>query len=112
MINTVEKKPVEFTKGFEVTVRIDGTVQEYAMSFLHIFNNVKENDELVRVTNDYKNNVSVVCYADALEATKSYLRQFGEIAEVCSALIVSLAEEDIEYDYSKYDTIACDFREI
>ena len=111
MINTVEKKPIEFTKGFEVTVRLDGTVQEYAISFLHIFNNVKENDELVRVKNDYENNVSVVCYADALEGTKHYLRQFGEIVEVCSALIVSFAE-DIEYDFSKYDTIACDFQQL
>ena len=111
MIKSVEQKPVEFSKGFEVTVRIDGTIQEYAIHFLHIFNNVKENDELVRVTNDYENNVSVVCYADSLEETKKYLSQFGEIVEVCSALIVSFGE-DIEYDYSTYDTIACDFREI
>ena len=111
MIKTVERKPVEYSKGYEVTVRIDGNVQEYAMHFLHIFNNVKTNDELVRVTNDYGNNVSVVCYADSLEATKKYLSQFGEIVDVCSALILSFGE-DIEYDFSKYDTIACDFHEI
>ena len=111
MVKTVEQKPVEFSKGFEVTVCIAGTIQEYAMSFLNIFNNVKENDELVRITNDYGNNVSVVCYAESLEETKKYLGQFGEIVEVCSALIVAFGE-DIEYDYSKYDVIACDFHAI
>ena len=111
MVKTVEPKFVEFSKGFEVTVCIKGTIEEYAKSFLHIFNNVKENDELVRVTNDYKNNVSVVCYADSLEDTKNYLQQFGEIVDVSSALIVSFGE-DIEYDYTKYDVIACDFHEI
>lgn len=111
MIKTVESKPIKYSKGFEVTVRIDGPIEEYAIRFLHIFNNVKENDELVRVTNDYGNNVSVVCYADSLEETKKYLQQFGEIVEVCSALIVSFGE-DIEYDYTKYDVIACDFRTI
>lgn len=111
MVKTVEPKPIEYSKGFEVTIKMNGDIQEYALNFLHIFNNVKENDELVRVSNDYGNNVSVVCYADALEATKKYLEQFGEIVDVCSALIVSFGE-NIEYDFSKYDTIACDFREI
>ena len=32
---------VEF-EGWAVTVRIEGNTQEYALSFLHIFNNVRE----------------------------------------------------------------------
>ena len=106
---SVAKKNFEFYKGFEISVWIEGTIEEYALSFLHIFNNVKDNDELVRVTNDYGSNVSVVCYADALDQTKKYLEQFGKITDVSSALI-AVCGDDIEYDYSKYDVIACDFQ--
>ena len=106
-------KNMELCGGWEVTIEVKGNVQEYAMAFLHIFNNVRESSELVRVTNRAESNdISVVCYdgQKTLDATKRYLKQFGEIKSVSLALIVRCGE-DIEYDYEKYDTIACDFQE-
>ena len=111
MIKTCEQKMMEYAEGWEVTVRLDGTLQEYAIAFLHIFNNVKEHSELVRITNDYGNLVYVVCYADALDDTVEYLKQFGEVVAVHSALIVRCGY-DIEYSYDMYDAIACDFQEL
>ena len=39
------------TEGYAVTVEIEGNVKEYADSFLHIFNNVRESKELVKIKN-------------------------------------------------------------
>ena len=87
--------------AYEVNVVIEGTIQEYAMNFLHIFNNVKTQEGLIRISNDYCNGVQVVCTEEMLEPTKDYLSQFGEIQNVDKVLCMSL-EEDPDYDYNKY----------
>ena len=105
------RKQMELVPGWEIGVEVKGTVQEYALALLHIFNNVREDDDLVRVTNEPDSNVIfVVCYDQVLGAVRKYLEQFGEIKDISRALIVRFGE-DIEYDYLTYDTIACDFRE-
>lgn len=110
-VSSVVTKQMELVKGWEVSVEIKGDVQKYALAFLHIFNNVRENDGLVRVENAADSNVvSVVCYDAYLNATRKYLEQFGEIKGVSSALIVCNMEY-IDYDFNTYDTIACDFQE-
>lgn len=105
---SVERKIMEFYKGFEVGVKMEGSIEEYAKNFLAIFNNVRENDELVSVRNDWGNTVYVTCYADALAETKKFLSQFGRVVSVESALVVRCGD-DIEYDFGVYDSIACDF---
>lgn len=50
------------TVGYSVTVEIKGSVDEYAKSFLHIFNNVRESKELLKIENHYgSNDVTVYC---------------------------------------------------
>lgn len=110
MVKTAEYKLMEYEEGWEVTISMEGGIEKYALSFLHIFNNVKEHSELVRVTNDYANGVSVVCYADALEPTKAYLSQFGPVTNVVPVLIVRCGS-DIEYSDDLYDSVVCDFEE-
>ena len=90
------------TEGYAVTVEIEGNVNEYAGSFLHIFNNVRESKELLKVKNYYNSNdVTVYCELDSKEALIKYLKIFGKIKS-CEKVLMYQMEEP-EYDFDKYD---------
>lgn len=99
-----KKLTCETFDAYEVYVDLGSDLQEYAMNFLKIFNNVKSNKELIRVTNDYGSKVAVVCQEDSLNATKEFLSWFGSIISVEKVLCVKI-EEDIDYDFDKYDDL-------
>lgn len=89
------------TKGYAVTVEVEGDVKEYAENFLHIFNNVREAKELLKVKNYYgSNDVTVYCVLEAKESLVSYLKSFGKI-KGCEKVIVYQVEEP-DYDIDKY----------
>lgn len=71
----------EKQKAIQITVRLDGNVQEYAMSFLHIWNNAREFPNMFyKVENiSGNNNVFVTCRPKDADSIKEYLEQFGEI---------------------------------
>ena len=71
----------EKEKAIQITVCIDGDVQRYATSFLHIWNNAREfPNSFYKVENiSGSNNVFVTCRAKDAEEIKEYLEQFGEI---------------------------------
>lgn len=90
------------TVGYAVTVKIIGSVGEYAKNFLHIFNNTRENKELIKVENYYGNNdVTVYCTTEAKDELIRYLGNFGEFKDCKKVLLYQLTEPD--YDISKYD---------
>jgi len=91
--------------AYEVNVVIEGNIQEYAINFLHIFNNVKTQEGLIRIANDYSNGVQVVCTEEMLEPTQEYLSQFGEIQHVAKVLCIKLEDDPDEYDWRKYDDL-------
>lgn len=89
------------TEGYAVTVEVEGDVKEYAESFLHIFNNVRETKELLKVKNYYgSNDVTVYCELEAKDGLIKYLKAFGKIKE-CEKVIVYQVEEP-EYDIDEY----------
>ena len=89
------------TEGYAVTVYIEGDVKEYAESFLHIFNNVRESRELLGVKNYYGSNcVTVYCELDAKDRLIDYLKVFGEI-KGCEKIVVYQVEEP-DYDIDEY----------
>lgn len=89
------------TEGYAVTVEVEGNVKEYAESFLHIFNNVREAKELLKVKNYYgSNDVTVYCELEAKEGLAKYLKAFGKIKD-CEKVIVYQVEEP-EYDIDEY----------
>lgn len=89
------------TEGYAVTVEVEGNVKEYAESFLHIFNNVRESKELLKVRNYYdSNDVTVYCELEAKDDLVKYLKAFGKIKE-CEKVLVYAMEEP-EYDIDKY----------
>lgn len=98
------------TEGYAVTVDIEGSVKEYAESFLHIFNNVRESEELWKIRNYYDSNeVTVYCELDSKDALIKYLRAFGKIKSCEKVLLYRMTEP--EYDFDKYYdvVIASDF---
>lgn len=95
------KMNVVETEGYAVTVEVEGNVKEYAESFLHIFNNVRESQELLKVKNYYdSNDVTVYCEPDSKEALVKYLKTFGKVKSCESVLLYRL--EEPEYDFDKY----------
>ena len=101
-------KPIE-TKvyqsvGYAVTVEIEGNVKEYAESFLHIFNNVRQANELIKVKNYYgSNDVTVYCELEAKDDLVKYLKAFGKIKSYEKVLLLTMEEPD--YDIEKYDDV-------
>lgn len=90
------------TEGCAITVEIEGNVNEYAESFLHIFNNVRESKELLKIKNYYgSNDVTVYCELEFKEALIKYLKAFGKIKE-CEIVLLYQMEEP-EYDFQKYN---------
>lgn len=97
------KTSVYELEGYAVTVEIkESSIEEYAKSFLHIFNNVRESKELFKVRNYYgSNDVTVYCEEDSKEALVKYLKMFGEI-KGCEKVLMYQMEEP-EFDFDKYD---------
>lgn len=88
-------------EGYAVTVEVKGNLEEYAENFLHIFNNVRENKELLKIKNHYdSNDVTVYCELDSKEALIKYLKLFGEIKYCEKVLMYQMEEPD--YDFDKY----------
>ena len=88
-------------EGYAVTVEVEGSFEEYATNFLHIFNNVRENKELLKIKNYYGNNdVTVYCELDFKDALIKYLKMFGEIKSCEKVLMYQMEEPD--YDFDKY----------
>ena len=95
------KTNINEQEGYAVTVNVEGNIKEYAESFLHIFNNVRENSELIKVKNYYgSNEVTVYCELDAKDSLIKYLKAFGEIKS-CEKVLMYQMEEP-EYDIDKY----------
>ena len=89
------------TEGYAVTVEVEGNVKEYAESFLHIFNNVRQASELIKVKNYYgSNDVTVYCELEAKDSLVKYLKAFGKI-KGCEKVLMYLMEEP-EYVIDKY----------
>ena len=89
------------SEGYAVTVEIEGNVKEYAESFLHIFNNVREASELIKVKNYYgSNDVTVYCELEAKDDLIKYLKAFGKIKGYEKVLLLTIEEPD--YDIDKY----------
>ena len=91
-------------EGVAVTVKVDGGLDKYAQSFLHIFNNVRESRELLLVENHYNNDITVYCVPDAEERLTEYLENFGEIVYTEKVLMYQL-QDTVDVDYDKYDTV-------
>ena len=96
------KMNVVETEGYAITVEVEGNLKEYAENFLHIFNNVRESKELLKVKNYYgSNDVTVYCELEVKDNLIKYLKAFGKIKSCEKVLVYEVEEPD--YDFEKYD---------
>lgn len=88
-------------EAYAIRVNMEGRIEEYAVNFLHIFNNVRENKELLKVKNYYDgNDVTVYCKPEFKDTTIKYLKMFGEI-QSCEKVVAYQMEEP-DYDLDEY----------
>lgn len=101
MEKLIKMNATEF-EGYAVTVAVDGGIDEYAKAFLHIFNNVREAQELFKVDNyAWNNDITVYCDIESKEELVEYLENFGSIKRTEKVLMYQMHEPD--YDLDKYD---------
>lgn len=73
----------EKQKATQITVRLEGNTQEYALSLLHIINNAREYPNMFyKVENNRGNDVYITCRTEDAEDIREYLEQFGKIVLV------------------------------
>lgn len=88
-------------EGYAITVEVEGNIEEYAKNFLHIYNNVRESEELLSIKNHYgSNDVTVYCELDVKDNLVKYLKMFGKIKECEKVLMYQMEEPN--YDFEKY----------
>ena len=90
-------------KAIRFSVELEGNTQEYALSFLHIWNNAREYPYMLyKVENNSGNSVFITCNPKKAEEVKEYLEQFGEIwcTEEIDWIIISA-----EYDYKGWQEL-------
>lgn len=106
MINLFYEKE----KATQITVSLDGDIQKYALSFLHIWNNAREYPEIFyKVENNSGNDVIVTCKTEDAERVKEYLENFGEVwhTEEINRFVISA-----EYDRKGWNTLFGDDCEV
>jgi hypothetical protein len=86
-----------------IMVNIEGDVQKYALSFLHIWNNARENPHVFyKVENCFNNHVFVTFNPDEYENVREYLENFGKIVGECNVNKVNVS---FDYDADEYETL-------
>lgn len=90
-------------EGCAITVDVKGGIEEYAKSFLHIFNNVRDSKKLFKVENHFNNDVTVYCEPNYKDKVIKYLENFGEIKDCEKVLMYQIEDIDSGFDFDKYD---------
>ena len=101
----------EKSKAIEFTVDLGNDIQQYAMSFLHIFNNVRDNKDIFYKLENLSgtNKIFVSCNPEYAERVEEYLSQFGKITfeEEINRIVITA-----EYDSRGYDELFSDDYEV
>lgn len=92
----------EIYKGYRIKVDIKGSIEEYAIKFLEIYNTAKSSPELKAVYNDYDNGVYIVCEENSRESIEVWLGAFGTVTHVTPVTIIS---PWLEYDSEDLDEL-------
>lgn len=104
-----EYRKEETTK---ITVAIKGNVQEYALSFLHIWNNAREHENVfLKVENNSSNLVYVSCKTKYKDSVREYLEDFGTIRSVDDVVSFFVELETDFEDFAEVYGNGEDYRE-
>jgi hypothetical protein len=95
---------MKYNRKIVCRIRVDlgQDIENYAKSFLAIYNNVKNDKDLLKMYNDYGNNVYVVCEEHVRDAAVQFLEQFGEVKSVDK--VEAIQPICLDFDYGNdYD---------
>lgn len=93
----------EKEQAMRIVVDVEGNTQEYAMSFLHIWNNAREHSNIFhKVENTYNNRVYVTFNPSYKKEVEEYLEQFGKILWIDNILKVNVF---VDYDIKDFATL-------
>lgn len=89
-------------KAYRIEVKMPRDVTQYALNFLKIYNNAREDSRILKLYNTRGNNIFVVVKESAKDDAVDWLEWFGKIVEVTEVKtitpIVPLSCEDSDYD--------------
>ena len=89
-------------KAYRIAVELPSDVNKYALNFLNIYNNVRENDDLLKVYNTSGNTVYVVVKEEVKDAAVDWLEWLGKIVTVTEVKtitpIVPFYNDDSDFD--------------
>ena len=81
----------------QVSLKMDGSIEDYSKNFLNIFNNVRTHDDaFINVYNVSNGTVFVTCYPETEESVIEFLSGLGEIVSVDD--VVALLPKDTMLD--------------
>jgi hypothetical protein len=91
--------------GIKITTIFEGTVEEYALMWLNLTNNARENKNVFyNIENNYKNDVFVLINENNVEEVVDYLKRLGLTIldkQHCTVVIpyVEYGDSDDEFDW-------------
>ena len=98
------KFTAEKVKVSRIRVTLSEDLQKYALDFLKISNNVRDNSELLMCGNyPGSNDVFVVCTESATEATVDWLGWFGKVSETESLTGIKPVLEEEKLTTAEWD---------
>ena len=97
-INVEETRATKIKANADQLVKDEG-IQGYAMMWLNLTNNQKNNkQELLKIYNDYDNGVYVICTNDSAKATEDYLQRLGLAIEYKEEVVIVIPDEVLNDD--------------
>lgn len=87
-------------EAIQVTVLIEKPIEEYALAYLAICNNVRDNKDLIKAENyAWNNKVAVTARPEVEKEVTEWLSQWGEITRIEKVLAYEIyVSDDIDWD--------------
>ena len=95
-------------KAIMFTVSMPKKVEDYALVFLQMFNNVREYpDMLYRIENNSANAVFITCRISDKESVRNWIEAFNDTEIIYEEEVIRFIV-DADYDSKGYNKIYCD----
>ena len=80
----------EKENGYRIETTFDGSVKDYAIMWLHLTNNARENKKVFyKIKNYYDNDITVICAENMVDEVVDYLKRIGlTIKDKCPTTVV------------------------
>ena len=108
------KLNVEKGKAYRIEVEMPKDITQYALNFLKIYNNAREDRRILKLYNTPRNNIFVVVKESSKDDAVDWLGWFGEVVDVTEVTTITpivpcdCTDPDFE-EYSEAEFLEFDF---